>query len=230
MGVTTYHTPDRRHSTEDGDSPVDKRGATVATTAQKKPFALKVRIPGWVKGDVVPSDLYSYADGKNLGYSILVNGQETDGTLTEDGYFTIERKWVKGDCISVHFDMEPRVVKANSKVEADAGRIAVERGPVVYCAEWPDNDFSVRSMIVNQKPEFKVFHSEDLHGIDKISTDAQALSFDGSGRLAAKDVTLTLIPYYAWCHRGSGEMTVWMPQQLNAVNLDTKIPGRRTRD
>ncbi len=52
----------------------------------------------------------------------------------QDGYFTIERRWKKGDKVEVHFDMEPRVVKAHAKVEADRGRVAVERGPLVYCA------------------------------------------------------------------------------------------------
>ena len=190
---------------------------TVDATKQKKAFGMKVRIPGWVKGQVVPSDLYSFSDSKRLGYSVTVNG-EAAGELTEDGYWTIERQWKKGDVVRVHFDMEPRVVKANRRVRADQGRVSVERGPVVYCAEWPDNPgFSVRSLILNQQPEFTVSSSEELYGINKISTDAQTLKFDESGRVVAEDVTLTLIPYYAWCHRGSGEMTVWIPQELRAT-------------
>ena len=105
-------------------------------------FAMKIRIPGWVRGQVVPSDLYRYSDGKRLGYSVKVNGQPVESEL-QDGYFTIERRWKKGDKVEVHFDMEPRVVKAHAKVEADRGRVAVERGPLVYCAEWPDNDFDI---------------------------------------------------------------------------------------
>ena len=108
-------------------------------------FALRIRIPGWVRGDVVPSDLYRYADGKHLSYSISVNGQKVESDL-DKGYFTVERRWRKGDRVEIHFDMEPRVVEANPHVEADRGRVAVERGPIVYCAEWPDNDFSVRSV------------------------------------------------------------------------------------
>ena len=109
-------------------------------------------------------------------------------------------------------------MKAHAEVRADAGRIAVEKGPVVYCAEWPDNPgFSVRSVLMNQAPEFTVAHSGELFGIDKITTSAQTLAFGEDGRLAAKDVDLTLIPYYAWCHRGSGEMTVWLPQDLRAT-------------
>ncbi len=190
---------------------------SIDKTALKKEMALKVRIPGWVRGDVVPSDLYSYVDGKHPGYSVTVNGVPVESAL-EQGYFTVTRKWKKGDKVVVHFDLEPRVVKAHAEVKADVGRIAVERGPVVYCAEWPDNPgFSVRSVLMNQEPQFTVKHSDELFGLDKIATKAQTLSFGKDGRLEVKDVDLTLIPYYAWCHRGSGEMAVWLPQDLRAT-------------
>ncbi|MCH5223055.1 MAG: glycoside hydrolase family 127 protein [Muribaculaceae bacterium] len=180
-------------------------------------FALKLRIPDWVNNKPVPSDLYSYSDGKRLGYSVMVNGKPADGKLTADGYYTIERKWKKGDEVSLHLDMEPRIVRANNKVEADRGRVAVERGPIVYCAEWPDNNFDVLSIFVNQKPQFEVSdHPELLEGIVELTTDGQVLGYDEKGRLVADDVRLTMIPYYAWNHRGSGNMAVWLPQELSA--------------
>lgn len=180
-------------------------------------FDLKLRIPGWVKNKPVPSDLYAYNDGKRPGYTVTVNGKPAEGSLTPDGYYTIGRNWKKGDKVELHLDMEPRTVKANSKVEADRGKIAVERGPIVYCAEWPDNDFDVLSIFVNQKPQFSVSEKPDmLEGITTLSTDGQVLSYDNKGRLEARDVKLNLIPYYAWCHRGSGNMAVWLPQELSA--------------
>ncbi|GAE85913.1 glycosyl hydrolase [Bacteroides reticulotermitis JCM 10512] len=164
-------------------------------------FALKIRIPGWVQNQVVPSDLYAYSDGKRLGYSIKVNGETVKSEL-KDGYFSIDRRWKKGDKVEVHFDMEARTVKANNKVEADRGRIAVERGPIVYCAEWPDNEFDVLSVFMNLAPQFEVVNKPDLlYGIDQLKTDAQILSYDNRGRLTTQDVKLTLIPYYAWAHR-----------------------------
>ncbi|MCH5246797.1 MAG: glycoside hydrolase family 127 protein [Muribaculaceae bacterium] len=179
-------------------------------------FTMKVRIPGWVRNQVVPGDLYSFADGKRPSWSVSVNGQKVEGALNK-GYLDITRKWKKGDKVEIHFDMEPRVVIANNKVEADRGRIAVERGPLVYCAEWPDNNFDVLSVFMNQKPRFEVVDAPDeLYGIKKIVTDAQTLRYDDQGRLVAEDQTLTLIPYYAWCHRGSGNMAVWLPQALSA--------------
>ena len=76
-------------------------------------FALKLRIPGWVRNEVLPSDLYSYADNQKPTYRIIVNGQETANTLN-NGYLSIERKWKKGDVVKIHFDMLPRIVKANA--------------------------------------------------------------------------------------------------------------------
>lgn len=179
-------------------------------------FAMNIRIPGWVRDKVLPGDLYSYADNRKLSYRVTVNGQEVQGELT-NGYFNIDRKWKKGDVVEIHFDMLPRVVKANDKVSADRGRVAIECGPIVYCAEWPDNDFNVHNIILNQKPQFQmVEESGVLYGINKIVTDAQTLSYDHSGKLAARDVKLTLIPYYAWAHRGEGDMEVWLPIDVSA--------------
>ena len=180
-------------------------------------WTMKVRVPGWVRGQVVPSNLYEYTDGKRLGYSISVNGEAVEGELV-NGYFCIDRKWKKGDVVRVHFDMEARTVKANYRVEADRGRISVERGPIVYCAEWPDNDFDVLSILMNREPEFELVERPDLlYGLNQLVTDAQTLNYDDNGRLVAEDVKLTLIPYYAWCHRGSGSMAVWLPQELTAT-------------
>ena len=189
-------------------------------------FAMKIRIPGWVQGDVVPSDLYTYTDGKRLKYNVKVNGEEVTSEL-QNGYFTIDRKWKKGDKVSVHFDMEPRTVKAHGKVAADRGRIAIERGPVVYCAEWPDNDFDVLSVLMNRNPKFEVEMSSMTienagvtvtHPFQKIKTSVQTLKYDEKGRLTATDHTMNMIPYYAWAHRGTGNMAVWLPTEVSATS------------
>ena len=188
---------------------------------------MNLRIPGWVRGEVLPSDLYRYADGQELGYTVTVNGEPVDGEL-QKGYLQIERKWEKGDVVDVHFDMQPRVVKANEKVIADRGKVAVERGPVVYCAEWPDNDFNVHNILLNQHPAFQVVDMPDmLCGICEITTDAQTLSYDAIGKLAVKDVKLTLIPYYAWAHRGEGDMTVWLPIEVGASSARPQQTGKQ---
>lgn len=188
-------------------------------------FTMKLRIPGWVRGNVLPSDLYAYADNQKPVYRVSVNGQTVESDVN-NGYLSIARKWKKGDVVEVHFDMLPRIVKANPKVEADRGRVAVERGPIVYCAEWPDNRFNVHSVLLNQHPQFKVTEKPELlYGINQLTTDAQALSYDMAGKLVAKDVELTLIPYYAWAHRGEGDMEVWLPIDVSATSTQPQEAG-----
>lgn len=188
-------------------------------------FAMMVRVPGWVKGEPVPGDLYRYADGKSLSYTIKVNGKpvETKEGELVNGYARIDRKWKRGDVVEVHFDMEPRLVKANDKVAADRGRAAVERGPLVYCAEWPDNDADISTYLLNQRPSLTMAKEQieivEGHKVQPITTQAQTLSYGQDGKLRTSDRTLTLIPYYAWDHRGQkGGMDVWLPIDVNAAS------------
>lgn len=190
----------------------------VGTSAQ---FGMKIRIPGWVRGQVVPSDLYQYSDLHRLGYKLSVNGKDIEAKIGSDGYVLIDSKWKNGDVVRIHFDMEPRTIKANGQVEADKGLVAIERGPVVYCAEWPDNNFDVSSVLLNQSPKISAEKKNLLinnisYPIMGLTTDGQTLQFDKTGRLTATDVKVQLIPYYAWCHRGSGKMRVWLTQELSA--------------
>ena len=182
-------------------------------------FAMKIRIPGWVRNQPVPSNLYQYTDNKRPTASCQVNGNTVAVTPTPDGYLTIDRRWKKGDRVQIHFDMEPRTVRANNRVAADRGMVSIERGPLVYCAEHPDNSFDVMSALINQAPQFQLGQGE-IAGtpLTTLTTDAQTLHFNKQGRLETHDERLTLIPYYAWCHRGSGKMRVWLPQDLNATN------------
>lgn len=182
-------------------------------------FGMKIRIPGWVQNKVVPSDLYSYSDGKQPGFTISINGTAVDSNI-EKGYITINRQWKKGDAVDIHFDMEPRTVIANENVAADRGRVAFERGPLVYCAEWPDNEFDIQHIIVNQNPKITATNRPDIiNGLITLTTDAQTLAYDATGALVADKVKLTLIPYYAWCHRGKGDMAVWLPQSLSTASV-----------
>ncbi len=186
------------------------------------PFTMNLRIPGWVRNEVLPSDLYRYADEQKPNYTVSVNGNSIEGEL-QKGYLQINRKWEKDDLVEIHFDMPPRIVKANDHVIDDLGRIAIERGPIVYCAEWPDNDFNIHDILLNQHPSFQVKEMKDkLCGIHEITTPAQFLSYTADGKLTTEDVTLTLIPYYAWAHRGEGNMQVWLPIELRASSAQSQ--------
>lgn len=170
-------------------------------------FALKIRIPGWAQGKPVPSDLYEYVDGKKSGYSVVVKNKDkqiltilsSDNMTGDDGYLTIDRKWKKDDEVDVYFWMEPRIVRANDKVEADRGMLCVEWGPLVYCAEQPDNQTDIMEARITSQTRFRI-GKKDIAGTP-VAT------------LIAEDQPLTLIPYYAWCHRGAEKMRVWLPQR-----------------
>lgn len=180
-------------------------------------FALRLRIPGWVRGQVAPGTLYRFADGKSPHYSVRLNGKPVEAELV-NGYFIIDRKWEQGDRVSLHLDMEPRIVKASPLVAANKGRVEIERGPLVYCAEWPDNSCDVLNVLLNQEPKFTLGTTEIANtAVQTLTTDAQTLRFDTQGRLATQDERLVLIPYYAWAHRGNGNMAVWLPIDLNAT-------------
>ena len=199
-------------------------------------YTVKIRIPGWVRGEVVPSDLYSFVDGKQLGYTIKVNGQLltlNSPLSTDNGYAVITRKWKKGDVIDIHFDMEPRLVKANDKVAADRHRLSVERGPLVYCAEWPDNNADISTYLLNARPQLAMGTPITIipgHEVQSIVTPAQTLSIGADGKLKTADAQLTLIPYYAWDHRGQkGGMDVWLPADVSAASA-THVKAEKQKD
>jgi len=187
-------------------------------------MAMNIRIPGWVRNIPVPGTLYSYADDQKPSYTIMVNGKPVKVEL-RNGYAVIDRKWRKGDKVRIHFDMPVRMVRANDNVVDDRGRIAIERGPIVYCAEWPDNDFNIHTTLLNRHPEFTTASVTDakMGEIVTVTTPVQSLSYDGNGKLAPKASTLTMIPYYAWAHRGEGDMTVWLPYDISAATVASPV-------
>ena len=192
---------------------------TVETLSDGGQFAMRLRVPGWARNEPTPGDLYCYADSAAAGYSASVNGQAVECGLV-DGYLVIDREWKKGDRVELTFDMRPRVVKANCNVEADRGRVAIERGPLVYCAEWPDNQFDIFSALLIPGATFTTGQAT-IEGTEVVTlaTDAQRLSRGGDMKLRVDDARLTLIPYYAWAHRGAGKMAVWLPAEVTAVEV-----------
>ena len=180
------------------------------TPKKEGSFTMMVRIPGWVRGEVTPGGLYEYADSAVQEYWVAVNGKRIGGSLAK-GYLPITREWKKGDVVSLHMDMTPRTVKADSRVSADRGRMAISRGPLVYCAEWADNQFDVMHFVIDAKPQFTLTDAPTLAGgVKKLAATGTLLEAVADGKLTATPRAITLIPYYAWCHRGPGRMQVWL--------------------
>ena len=211
---------------QDTNYPWDGDIAIKVLQNKAKAFNMMVRIPGWVQSRVVPSDLYAYNDDIFSTYEITVNGQKVDSEL-ENGYMVINRNWKKGDVVRIHFDMPVRTVVASPRVSDDRGRVAVERGPLVYCTEWADNEgIDPHHLLLSRKPQFDVLPTygiENKEGngqtfnVTAISAQIQEASISNEGKLAAKDVTIKLIPYYAWNHRGAGKMDVWLARSLSGL-------------
>ena len=118
--------------------PWDGAVKITVTPEQSGRYALNVRIPGWARGEAVPSDLYRFADAAAPSVSIAVNGRAVPLVL-EKGYARLERQWKPGDVVDLALPMPIRRVVAHPSVEADQGRVALQRGPIVFAAEWPDN-------------------------------------------------------------------------------------------
>ncbi len=190
-------------------------------------FTMKLRIPGWVRGEVLPSDLYRFATNAPSQFTITVNNEPVDGNIGDDGYITINRKWKKGDCIRLSMDMTPRMVVANSKVKDDEGRLAIERGPVVYCAEWADNTavdvhtaFVPTTSKLSVLPQYAINNTEagtQAFNVVALQAQAQSVAIDKNGQLTVSPTVLTLIPYYAWNHRGAGKMDVWLANDIKGL-------------
>jgi DUF1680 family protein len=181
-------------------------------------FAIYVRIPGWTQNKPVPSDLYNYLADTKSQVSLRINGRDVP-VKTEKGYVRIDRNWKKGDVIELNLPMQIRRVIANNKVAADIGRVVLERGPIVYCAEGVDNSGHVLNLLLPNDTELKTEYRKDLlNGVTVIRGKAIALNYNKDLKsIGKKEQEFTAVPYYAWAHRGAGEMAVWLARDESAA-------------
>jgi DUF1680 family protein len=178
-------------------------------------FSLNVRVPGWAQNRPVPSDLYRYATTSAKEVKITVNGSPVSFTL-ENNYACITRTWNNGDRIQVDFPMEVRRVIAHPDLKEDRGKVALERGPIVYCIEGVDNkDGRVDNLLVPDGGTFTTeFRKNLLGGVQVIKGKALPVRRTLAGEVeTGEEQEFTAIPYYAWAHRGRCEMTVWPAQE-----------------
>ena len=199
------------HITQQTRYPWD--GAVKLTLASAGNFSLNLRIPGWARNQAVPSDLYHYADAVNEQPVVKVNGRSVPLQL-EHGYLALAREWRAGDVVELSLPMPVRRVAAHPSVRADRGRIALERGPLVYAAEWPDNPRGqVRNLVLPAASRLRAeFQPNLLNGVVTVKSRAVALSYDAQGKIRRTEQDFTAIPYYAWANRGRGQMMVWLPE------------------
>jgi DUF1680 family protein len=181
-------------------------------------FILWLRIPTWCNDRFVPGELYSYADQTVSKIQASINGKRVKAAVT-NGYLPIKQAWKKGDKVTLELPMEVRYSIADERVEADINRLCITRGPLVYCAEQPDNKYPASHYIIptiSRKEQTSIISEGILKGIPTISLEAEVLKAEET-----IPATLKLIPYYAWNNRGDNmTMNVWF-----AKDAETALQG-----
>jgi DUF1680 family protein len=185
-------------------------------------LALHVRVPGWAQGRPVPSDLYRYAEAGTEPFTLAVNGQPVTPEIVR-GFAVLRRTWKAGDAIELSLPMPVRRVLSHEKVAANASRVAIERGPVVYCAEAADNGGRAFNLVLPDDAPLEARHRGDLlGGVTVVAGKALALQASEDGRsVVTREQDFLAVPYHVWAHRGDGEMAVWLPRR---VRLDFAVP------
>lgn len=177
-------------------------------------FTLKIRIPGWALGHCVPSDLYRYQNPAAERVVLKVNGEAVPLSM-EKGYASVMRNWQTGDLVQLELPMPARRVLANERIAADRGRVAIERGPLVYCLEDVDNEDRVEEVILPDDAALTArFDSDLLGGVVLLEGTGRFGRHSADGAWGTETMPLRFVPYYAWNHRGAGKMAVWLPRDL----------------
>jgi DUF1680 family protein len=171
-------------------------------------FTVSLRIPGWAGNQPVPTDLYNFTEKALADCNIRVNGKSVKQSL-KNGYASIDRQWKKGDIIELNLPMPVRRIEAHEKVADDKGKLAIERGPIVYCLEGKDQtDKHVFDKYIPENAKMDYTYEKDLlNGVMVLKGNAKEVSLSGE----EKDVPFTAIPYSTWNNRGTDEMAVWIP-------------------
>jgi hypothetical protein len=206
--------------TQENNYPWDGKLTFKIDPASPSTFKVLIRIPGWAQGQAIPSDLYSFTQAIVKKIPVSVNGKEVTYSV-ENGYAVLSKTWKKGDVISLELPMDVQKITSNEKVKDNIGKVALQRGPILYCAESPDNSGLTSNLIVPGTSIFKAEYKPDLlNGVVVLTGDVVAISVDSEeNSVSTKSQTLTAIPYYSWAHRGKGEMSIWFPQKISAIEI-----------
>ncbi len=182
-------------------------------------FNLAIRIPGWAMNRAMPTDLYSFEDEVKDKPILTINGKTVDYTV-EKGYAVIPKKWQKNDVLEFSLPMPVRRVVANEKAKDDIGKVALQRGPLMYCAEWVDNNNNVSGYFIPRKVNFTTEYKHDLlNGVTVLKASVPKIMLMNEEEMEQVNSSFTAIPYYAWANRGKGEMMIWFPEKLTAIDL-----------
>ena len=200
--------------------PWDGKVQISVTPEKPTEFDLSVRIPGWANNQPVPGDTYQFSDNFSEKITLSLNGMPAAFEIVK-GYAVIHKNWKKGDVVEINLPMPVRRIVAIDKVKENRNRVALQRGPLVYCFEHADNDGKAMNIVIPDQAVFKTeFKSGLLNGIVVIQTQATIakISADGAS-VGTVNQTVTAVPYYSWANRGKGQMQVWIPRKITDVRL-----------
>lgn len=188
-------------------------------TAKSNTFNLCIRIPGWAMNSVVPSDLYRFESNNAALPVIKINGVSMTYEM-KNGYAVIGHTWKNNDRVSLELPMEVNRVVCIDSVKTNQGKIALQRGPLIYCAEWADNNGKTGNIILPPGLKFTTEYRPGLlNGIMTIKTEAPVVAITSNENISTERKTITAIPYYSWANRGKGEMTVWFPYRVQDISI-----------
>ena len=187
----------------------------------KTSFDLHIRIPGWAQGEAVPGNLYNFEDTIMHVFNLTVNGESVPYKL-DKGYAVINRIWKKGDVVQLVLPMDIQRINSRPELKADEDRVALQRGPLVYCIEGADNDSHAWNFIMPKNTALSLGSKDVLtEHVVTIEGSVPSATISGDG-LSIQTATqkITAIPYYVWCNRGQNQMQVWLPVKMKEVKLN----------
>ena len=184
-------------------------------------FNLYLRIPGWAQGQTSTNKLYDFSDFGSAIIYLKVNGKD-ESLRMENGYIIINREWKKGDVVEYTLPMQTNKVIAREELKQDKGRIAIQRGPIVYCIEGADNNGKAWNVIIPQNTKFE---TTDYKVVDEpvkaLTAEVPVITVGEDGlSLKTEKKKIIAIPYYTWANRGKNEMQVWLPTKITDVKLN----------
>ena len=208
------------HITQENNYPWEGDLKFIVDVPSAMEFRILIRIPGWAGEQAIPSSLYSFTDNGDKKVAITINGKSVQ-YFVEKGYAALSKLWKKGDVIQVSLPMDVRKVTASQEIKDDIGKVALQRGPLIYCAEWPDNQGKTSNIVLPASSVFTTeFRPALLNGVTILKSDAIVLIVDeANNSVSTTSQPFLAIPYYAWAHRGKGEMAIWIPQKIKAVDI-----------
>lgn len=188
------------------------QGKSKLLIEQDAAFALHIRLPQWLRNEHIANSPYYYDTCSSTKYTLKVNEKRYPVSVDKSGYLTLDRKWKKGDIVTIAFDMPVRKVYTNAKIKANSGRVALMRGPLLYCLEGVDNCFDVLSMVLPAAAKIHPEYRKDVLG--------GVMVLEGDGVIGNNHVKFNAIPYFLWENRGISSMALLLIEDVEKIRWE----------